>query len=684
MKFSEMNGRFLARVAGVAVLYFFAAMVGLQFAVVGSTVTLVWPSSGIALVAVLVLGYRLSAGVAIGALLANVVMGLPILLAGSVAIGNTLEAVVGAWMLTRVGRMHKELDRHRDVFALIVLAALLSTALGAVVGAATLTLGGVVPVADAASVWLIWWLGDMMGVLMVVPPLLIAISHPRPVLSAPQVVEALGLLALLLIACNLIFGAPQLAGHGYFPAALAVMPFVVWGALRFEYFGATLVALLISGLAAWGTAQGTGPFAEISKTGSLVRWSIFANLMAMTGLLLAVSSASHRQSQVALRAALDELTRQKMLAEQANKAKSSYIAVASHDLRQPLHAIALYVAALQPTLAGRSAASTLDKIQSCVTCMENMCGAVLDVSKLDAGVVVPEIECLPAKSLLEGLYNDFCHQAAAKGLTLRVRLLNVSVSSDPTLLPRILRNLIDNALRYTGQGGVLISARRYQGSIRFQVWDTGFGIAPENTKAIFQEHFQVPGPQHRNPSGQGLGLSIVDRLTHLLDYPLTVRSQPGRGTVFSVDVPVCLEVQSLMPRDNPPPSGIGQLQGRVLIVDDDAMVLDSLKSLLETWGLKVAMASAATDFPTRATGAPDLLITDYHLGPQDGLAVAVTLRDRYPNAAFPVIIMTGDTTSAGAQRLRDSGHHVLHKPVRPARLRALVTHLLLAQHRALD
>lgn len=679
MKYSELDSDFFARMAGVVVLYFVAAIAGLQFAVVGSTVTLVWPSSGIALVVVLVFGYRMAVGIALGALLANAWMGLPILMACGIAIGNTLEAVMGAWLLTRFGDMHRRLDRYRDILALIILAAMVSTALSAVIGVTTLTLGGVVPIGNTASVWLIWWLGDMMGVLMVAPPLLIWLSHPRPVLSTQQVAEALGLLTMLLIVGSLVFGAKELAGHGYYPASLAVIPFVVWGALRFEYFGATLVGLLVSAMAAWGTAHGTGPFVEISKMGSLIGWSIFANLMTMTGLLLAVSSAAQRRAQAALIVALDELTLQKSLAEQANKAKSSFIAIASHDLRQPLHAIALYVAALQPTLAGRSAASTLDKIQSCVTGMENLCSTVLDVSKLDAGVVVPEIMCVPVQSLLDVLYNDFCHEASAMGLKLRLRYGNASVSSDPVLLARILRNLIVNALRYTEHGGVLISARRHQGAIRFQVWDTGCGIAPEHTTSIFKAYFRVDHPLRGSQSGQGLGLYIVDRLTHLMGLSLTVRSHLGRGTVFSVDVPVCQEAQSLLPMASQPLSGVGQLKCQVLIVDDDAMVLDSLKNLLESWGLTVTAASGARDLQPAFAAVPDLLIIDYHLGQGNGLAIAASLRELYPHVSLPVIILTGDTTLAVRQRLNDSGHHVLYKPVRPAKLRALVTYLLLPQ-----
>ncbi len=224
-----MSAGFFVRLTGVALLYFAAAQAGLAFAVVGSTVTLVWPPSGIALVAILVFGYRMTFGIVLGAFLANAWAGLPVLLAAGIAVGNVLEALAGAFLLKRLARFRNTLDRRRDVFALILLAAIFSTTISASVGVASLTLGGIVAFGDYASVWLKWWLGDMMGVLVVAPLLLVWLTHPRPVLSSLQTVEAVGLLATLLVVSYTIFATPELAGHGYYPASLAVFPFVIWG-----------------------------------------------------------------------------------------------------------------------------------------------------------------------------------------------------------------------------------------------------------------------------------------------------------------------------------------------------------------------------------------------------------------------------------------------------------------------
>lgn len=675
MKDNEAGAGFLARSTGVALLYFATAIAGLTYAVAGSTVTLVWPPSGIALVAILAFGYHLSYGIALGAFLANAWTGLPILLAAGIATGNVLEAMAGAFLLQRLACFQNTLERRRDVFALLILAAIFSTMIAATLGAVTLALGGLVAVGDYASVWLKWWLGDMMGVLVVAPLLLVWLSHARPVLATLKIIEAVGLLASLLVACYLIFATPTFAGRGYYPA-LFVFPFVIWGALRFDHWGATLVTLIISMLAIWGATHGMGPFAVSSLADSLIGWCLFANLLAVTGLLLAASSAEQRRGQAALKSAHDELTRQKEAAERANQAKSQFLAAASHDLRQPLHAIGLYAAAMRPQVAGREAAITLGKIEDAVVSMENLFCGILDVSKLDAGVVVPALSCVSVKTLLEGLYEDFRQQASAKGLQFRLRYGDARVASDPVLLERILRNLIANALRYTDRGGVLVTASQRDNLIRFQVWDTGRGIPPEHMDRIFKDFFQVANPLGDQSQGLGLGLAIVDRLARLLGHPLRVRSLPGKGTVFSLDVPISHADPMREVGDQDTPAGMTRLHGLVAVVDDDAMVLDSLVTLLEAWGLRVIMAASGIKLLAGLARAPDILITDYRLGEEDGLELAQAVRTAYPGSEFQVIVMTGDTSEQSVLALNDSGYQILHKPVRPARLRTLIAYLL--------
>lgn len=375
-------------------------------------------------------------------------------------------------------------------------------------------------------------------------------------------------------------------------------------------------------------------------------------------------------------AATAELARKKEEAERANQAKSTFLAAASHDLRQPMHAVALYVESMKPQVAGQAAALTLAKIETAVAAMESLFGAILDVSKLDAGVVTPEISPVSVKAMLNCLHQDFRQEADAKGLRLRLHYRDDRVVSDPVLLGRILRNLISNALRYTLRGGVLIAARRRGGMIRFQVWDSGRGIPPEHMAHIFLEYFQLSNPRRDRSQGLGLGLAIVDRLARLLGHPLTVRSVPGKGTVFSLDVPASLGDSSRQERGREAPDGAARLRGLVAVVEDDAMVLDSLTTLLAGWGVRVISATSGEALLGKLAHAPDILITDFRLGTGDGLAVARSLRAAYPDAGFQVIVVTGDTSEHSVRRLNDSGHQILHKPVRPARLRALIGHLL--------
>jgi len=383
--------------------------------------------------------------------------------------------------------------------------------------------------------------------------------------------------------------------------------------------------------------------------------------------------------QSSIDAATTELAKQKEAAERANQAKSTFLAAASHDLRQPMHAISLYVESMKPQVAGRDAAITLGKLEASVATMENLFCGILDISKLDAGAVVPEISVLPVKSLLGGLQDDFQHEADAKGLRLRLRHCEATVASDPVLLRRILRNLIANALRYTDHGGILIAARSRGRMIRFQVWDSGQGIQPEHIDHIFHEYFQAANPQRDRTQGLGLGLAIVDRLARLLGYPLSVRSRPGKGTMFSLDVPIGQADPAHEDAARQTLAGMAQLHGLVAIMDDDAMVLDSMKILLESWGLSVTQASSTMSLLKGLERPPDLLITDYRLGTEDGLEVAKILSDAYPGAVFSTIVVTGDVTEEGMRTLSGAGYPILHKPVRPARLRALVTNLLIQQ-----
>lgn len=383
-----------------------------------------------------------------------------------------------------------------------------------------------------------------------------------------------------------------------------------------------------------------------------------------------------RDMQRRVEAATAELAWQKAAAEQANVAKSRFLAAASHDLRQPMHALGLYVAALKPQLEGRDAAQTLGKIEATVTAMEELFNAILDVSKLDAGVIVPQRQPVALDGLFERLRGDFQAEAQSRGLRLRVRARPIHVMGDPVLLDRLLRNLLANALRYTQRGGVLLAVRRRGQGVCVQVWDTGVGIAAEHLPRIFQEFYQVANPQRDRSQGLGLGLAIVERIARLLGYGIEVRSRPGRGTVFSLDIP---ELAHPVAGETPDvPVETGRLRGLVAVVDDDAMILDALPVLLERWGLSVVAGADVEGLLSRLPRRPDLVITDYRLA---GGETGFTVVDRLAavHGPSPVVIITGDTGQETLATIAARGYPLLHKPVKPARLRAVVQRLLATQ-----
>ncbi len=538
-----MSAGFFVRLAGVALLYFAAAQAGLAFAVVGSTVTLVWPPSGIALVAILAFGYRIAFGIALGAFLANAWTGLPMLLAVGIAVGNVLEPLAGAFLLQRLARFRNTLDRRSDVFALILLAAVCSTTISASVGAVTLSLGGIVAFGDYASVWLKWWLGDMMGVLVVAPLLLVWITHPRPVLSALQTVEAVGLLATLLLVSYTIFATPELAGHGYYPASLAVFPFVIWGALRFDHWGATLVTGIISVLAIWVTTQGAGPFAVGSPVDSLLGWCIFVNVLAVTGLLLAAASAEQHRARAEIKSAHDELEQrvrerteelaktnaglQQEMAErerleaaliQVSEAQQKNIGRELHDgLGQHLTSIAFFGAALQQKLRDR-ARPEADAARRIVELVNQSIDMTRRVAR---GLYPAALESQGLSAALEQLADN---TRSLKGVSCVLRADPDARVSDPLVainLYRVAQEAINNAVKHSQARHLWIDLACVNGNHRLSVSDDGIGFDPE-----------------RIEQGQGLGMHSLRARASLLGGSLEIEKNTQGGTTVAVIYPV--------------------------------------------------------------------------------------------------------------------------------------------------
>ncbi len=365
----------------------------------------------------------------------------------------------------------------------------------------------------------------------------------------------------------------------------------------------------------------------------------------------------------------------------ANKYKSRFIAAASHDLRQPLHALNLFVAQLrsEPDSAERSRLA--GRIEEAAASMNELFESLLDMSKLDAGALQPDVSDYPVQPLLTRIETNFAGAAREKGLRLRIMPSEAWFRSDFILLERVLLNLVSNAVRYTERGGVAVGCRRRGDHLRIDVWDTGPGIPEERQRIIFDEFVQLDGQTLNRSGGLGLGLSIVERLGRLLGHPIEVRSWPERGSRFSVIVPrAAARAEATAGNAATFQTILEPLRGkRILVVDDDPLVLDGMSGMLRSWGCDVAGArseEAAVALMTMQAREPDLIISDLRLGGgRSGIEAIERLRSKL-NTETPAFLISGDTAPEALQEARAGGYHLLHKPVAPMRLRAMLNQLV--------
>lgn len=377
-----------------------------------------------------------------------------------------------------------------------------------------------------------------------------------------------------------------------------------------------------------------------------------------------------------------ELAHQRQIAEEAGKAKAKFLASASHDLRQPVQAIALFQELLRPemTLTAKGE-EYFAKAQQAVGAVSGLLSALLDVSRLDASTLKPQHAVLSVGDLLNDLQREYGPLAERKGLELRVVGCRLCVDTDAMLLGRILRNFLSNALQYTPTGKVLIGCRRRGQNLHIEVWDTGIGISEADQDNIFEEFVQV-GNQHRDrQQGLGLGLAIVDRAARLLDAEVSVRSVPKRGSCFAISLPISDAAPSKRPlrtsADGISPYDLDNR--RIVVVENETLIRDGLHSLLENWGCAVISGDSGASVLAQIEELGvevDAIISDFGLSEtESGIDVVGYLRAHLgPN--LPALLMTGDTSEGAMKAAAESGLVLLHKPVRPWRLRQTLCALL--------
>ena len=458
--------------------------------------------------------------------------------------------------------------------------------------------------------------------------------------------------------------------------ALLVIFAVTGGAVG--AFGAYLPAIIVFFIGVsvpsmlWLFTRGDGLHLTIG--GIFVLWFMAVSEQARRANRQFVESIRLRQENVAL---VQDLRREKTLAEEANVAKSRFLASASHDLRQPVHALSVLVGALRSHQMDAPARGLLDHLDGSVRALSGLFGGLLDISRLDAGVVEAHRESFALQPIIDRVCRDYESLAREKGVELKCLPTEAIVHSDTLLCERILRNIVANAVTYTDRGRILVGCRRGE-RLRLQVWDTGRGIAPSEQQLVFQEFYQVANPERDRTRGVGLGLAIVKRLTTLLGHPLQLQSWSGKGTCFTVEIPYATDAAQAALESKPAAVPESRGSGLILVIDDEGAIQFAMQSLLQSWGYTVLAAGGYQEMMERIgarTEVPSLIICDYRLRDNEiGSTVIERLRNEY-NQSIPGMLITGDTAPDRIREAQASGYLLLHKPVPNAALRAAIVRL---------
>lgn len=393
----------------------------------------------------------------------------------------------------------------------------------------------------------------------------------------------------------------------------------------------------------------------------------------------------NEQLEARIETATKALRQKKDEAEKANFDKSRFLAAASHDLRQPMHALGLFVGELQAKLTTTEQRKLVGKVEESVDALSVLLDALLDISKLDAGVVTPKISDFPITALLNRIAHDYIPLAESKGIAMRVVPNSTILHSDPVLLERVLVNFVGNAIRYTPSGGSVMVSCRYRGEkLRIEVRDNGIGIPVREQQNIFKEFVQLQNMERDRGKGLGLGLAIVDRVAKLLNHEISLASAPDKGSTFAISVPISEEAQpQAQLRENEEfslqraPREFENLH--VLVIDDDALVRKSTQGIIESWGGKVTLAASAIEVKEMyGTSECELVICDCRLPDGNGVELIDWMKAQFKTPP-QFILISGDTSPEVLQMVNERQIQLLHKPVRPAKLRSLIQFLLTRQ-----
>jgi signal transduction histidine kinase/CheY-like chemotaxis protein len=662
---------------GLTLIYFLAGKLGLKLAFLHVSASPVWPPAGLALGALLVLGYRTWPAIFVGAFLVNVTTAGNFGTSLAIGAGNTVEALCGAWLVNRFADGIDVFERSKNVFK-FAFAAIASAVVSPSIGVTSLALAGFADWARYGAIWMTWWLGDATGDLIFAPMVILWGIKPRWRWSGKKDLEVALLLVLLIVLGEAVFGGWFPISAKSYPIAFICGPVVIWLAFRMSQRETATGILILSAIAIWGTLRNFGPFVMETENQSLLLLQTATAVLAITALALAAGMAERRRAE-------DALTKEKSLVESANRTKDNFLAMLSHELRTPLTPV---VAALE-TLSKQwprndEEKSVLEMIQRNIEVETRLIDDLLDVTRISKGKLDLKFATLDAhKAVLNAV--EICRsEAGAKRIRVNVALGAVDhyVIADEARFQQMIWNLLRNAIKFSREAGevTISSANESPHQLTITVQDNGVGIAPNLIGRIFDPFEQAGGSLQQRFGGLGLGLAISKSVAQAHNATLVAKSEGvDCGSTFSVTMGTVAfhsQTQALSESD----LAISRPMYRILLVDDHADTCEALKRLLTARGHTVTVRhDMRSALETTQNDQFDLLISDVGLPDASGLELMTRLRG---NSSIRGIAISGFGTLADIERSLAAGfsEHLV-KPVNVERLEGAIQAAMAAGQR---
>lgn len=640
----------LPAISILALVYFFAGKLSLQLAFLHASASPVWPPTGIALAALLLLGYRVWPAIFLGAVLVNATTAGNIATSLGIATGNTLEALCAAWLINRFANGARAFDRPQDVFK-FALAVMASTLLAPSFGVTSLELGHFAQWANYGPIWLTWWLGDATGALVIAPLILLWSTATTRHWNRRDAIEVGILVFLLFLLAETVFGGWVSVSAGNYPISFVCGPIVIWTAFRFTQRETGTGLFILSAIAIWGTLRGFGPFIMQTENQSLLTLQVWTAVLTITAMALSAGMVERRRIET-------ELQEQKAAVEAANRTKDNFLAMLSHELRTPLTPVITALDTLQSELVtAEESKSALAMIRRNVELESQLIDDLLDLTRIAKDKLRLKFDSIDAHRALSNVVEMCRTEADAKNLNVHLNLRAGAhhVSADAAKFQQIVWNLLKNAIKFTPQNGEISisSANPAPQIVNITVRDSGVGMEPDLMERMFDPFEQGNRSVERGFGGLGLGLAISKSLAQAHGGALSAGSE-GRdlGSTFT------LSMQTIAPPkitnvDDRETSRVSRRSFRILLVDDHQDTCDALERLLIRRGHFVAAAhTVRTAMETAVRNQFDLLISDVSLPDGTGMGLLMHLRAM---SAMPGIAISGFGNNGDIERSLQAG-----------------------------